>query len=139
MAREILWSVNVPIWAKILRLLQVRSCNLSEIGEILRLPEEKVFDNIEKLRKNQLVLMSPQRQNEKVIKVYEILPEGIEKIDRTESEGFQDASFDQIKPEIEILELIDEVIKEIQDSQMDTLKKDIVIRKLSKVKDKLEI
>ena len=102
MAREILWSVDVPIWAKILRLLQVRSCNLSEIADILKISEEKVFDNIENLRKNQFVLMSPQRQNEKVIKVYEILPEGIEKIDKTESEGFKDANFDQAKPEIEI-------------------------------------
>ena len=138
-AQEILWSVDVPIWAKILRLLQVKSCNLSEIAHILKIPEEKVFDNIEKLRKNQLVLMSPQRQNEKVIKIYEILAEGIEKIDRTESEGFRDTNFDQIKPEIEILELIDEVIKEVQDSPLDTVKKDIIIEKLSKVKDKLEI
>ena len=139
MAREILWSVDVPIWAKILRLLQVKSCSLSEIADILRVSEEKIFDNIETLRKNQFVLMSPQRQNEKLIKTYEILPEGTEKIDKTESDGFEDASFDKIKPEIEILGLIDEVIKETQELQMDSDKKESIIEKLSKVKEKLEI
>ena len=40
--------------------------------------------------------MSPQRQNEKLVKIYEILPEGTEKIDKTESEGFEDVNFDNI-------------------------------------------
>ena len=139
MAREILWSVEVPIWAKILRLLQVKSCSVSEITSILKIPEEKIFDNLETLRKNQFVLMSPQRQKDKLVKIYEILPEGTEKIDKTESEGFDDASFDKIKPEIEILGLIDDAVKEIQDSQIDSVKKDSIVEKLSKVKEKLEI
>ena len=33
--------------------------------------------------------MSPQRQGDKLIKIYEILPEGINKIDKTETEGFE--------------------------------------------------
>ena len=139
MAKEILWSVDVPIWAKILRLLQVKSCSVSEAASILRMPEEKIFDSIETLRKNQFVLMSPQRQNDKLVKIYEILPEGTEKIDKTESEGFEDASFDKIKPEMEILGLIDEAIKEIQDSQIESEKKDSMVQKLSTVKEKLEI
>ena len=28
LAREILWSSNIPIWAKILRLLQIKSCSI---------------------------------------------------------------------------------------------------------------
>ena len=139
MAREILWSVDVPIWAKILRLLQIKSCNLSEAADILKVPEEKIFESIEALRKNQLVLMSPQRQNDKLVKMYEILPEGTEKIDKAESEGFEDARFDKIKPEIEILGIIDEIAKEIQGSQIDSDKKESIAEKLSRVKEKLEI
>jgi len=37
-AREILWS-NIPTWAKILRLLQIKSCSLKQIIEILRISE----------------------------------------------------------------------------------------------------
>ncbi len=75
LAREILWSNNIPTWAKILRLLQIKSCSMEQIADILRTSEDKLIENIEKLRKNQFVLMSPQRQEGKLVKVYEILPE----------------------------------------------------------------
>ena len=139
MAREILWSVEIPIWAKILRLLQIKSCSVSEISDILKVPDEKIFDNLETLRKSQFVLMSPQRQNDKLIKIYEILPEGTEKIDKTEAEGFEDKNFATIKPEIEILGLIDEVVKEIQELPVEHEKKITIVEKLSKVKEKLKI
>ena len=139
MAREILWSADVPVWAKILRLLQIKSCSVSETSKILKISEENIFDNLESLRKNQFVLMSPQRQNDKLIKIYEILPEGIEKIDKTEAEGFKDERFDAIKPEVEILGLIDEVVKQIQDLPVDADKKESIVERLSRVKEKLEI
>ena len=43
--------------------------------------------------------MSPQRQEEKLVKVYEILPEGIEEIDKAEINGFHNANFSEPKPE----------------------------------------
>jgi hypothetical protein len=139
LAREILWSKNIPTWAKILRLLQIKSCNIDQIENILKISRNELIEDIEKLRKNQFVLMSPQRIEEKIIKVYEILPEGVEEIDKTESEGFNNVNFGEIKPEIEILSIVDEVIKEIQDSQLEEMKKNTIIKKLSKLKSKLEI
>jgi DNA-binding transcriptional regulator GbsR (MarR family) len=139
LAREILWSENIPAWAKILRLLQIKSCNIDQIEDILKISRSELSEDIEKLRKNQFVLMSPQRIEEKIIKVYEILPEGIEEIDKTESKGFNNVNFGEIKPEIEILSIVDEVIKEIQDSQLEEIKKNTIIKKLSKLKSKLEI
>lgn len=138
-AREILWGENIPIWAKILRLLQIKSCNIDQVIDILQVSETEILQEIEKLRQNQFVLMSPQRQDEKIIKVYEILPEGIEEIDKTETEGFDKIKFGEIKPEIEILSLIDEVVKEIQDSQIELEKKTSIIEKLSKLKTKLNV
>ncbi|MGY5139862.1 MAG: hypothetical protein ACW9W9_00495 [Candidatus Nitrosopumilus sp. Bin_571-38] len=139
LAREILWSENIPVWAKILRLLQIKSCSINQIEDILKISRNEFVEDIEKLRKNQFVLMSPQRIEEKIIKVYEILPEGVEEIDKTESEGFNNVNFGEIKPEIEILSIVDEVIKEIQDSQLEEIKKNVIIKKLSKLKSKLEI
>jgi hypothetical protein len=139
LAREILWSENIPVWAKILRLLQIKSCSINQIEDILKISRNEFVEDIEKLRKNQFVLMSPQRIEEKIIKVYEILPEGVEEIDKTESEGFNNVNFGEIKPEIEILSIVDEVIKEIQDSQLEEIKKNTIIKKLSKLKSKLEI
>ena len=138
-AKEILWSENIPTWAKILRLLQIKSSSLEQISNILRITENQYFDELEKLRKNGFVLMSPQRIDEKIIKIYEIQPEGIEKIDKTDKEGFKNISFDESKPEIEILSKIDEIVLEIKDSEIEQSKKDSIIEKLTQLKNKLEI
>lgn len=138
-AREILWGENIPTWAKILRLLQIKSSSIEQISNILRITENQYLDDLEKLRKNGFVLMSPQRINEKIIKIYEIQPEGIEKINKTDKEGFKNISFEESKPEIEILSKIDEIVKDIKNSQMEQSKKDNVIEKLIQLKNKLEI
>lgn len=138
-AQEILWSDNVPMWAKILRLLQIKSCNMKQITDVLRTSEEKLTEDMKRLRKNQFVLMSPQRQDDKLVKVFEILPEGIEEIDKTKTDGFKNTNSDKSKSEIEIPSLIEEIVKDVQDSQMDQTGKDNIIEKLSNLKNKLEI
>jgi len=139
LAREILWSKSIPVWAKILRLLQIKSCNIGQIEDILKISRDKIIEDIEKLRKNQFVLMSPQRIEDKVIKVFEILPEGILEIDKTEIEGFDKTEFGEVKQDVEILSVIESMIKEIQDTQLEQTKKDSIIEKLSGLKEKLEI
>ncbi len=139
LAKEILWSDKIPIWARILRLLQIKSCSINQITDILRISEEKILEDLEKLRKSQFVLMSPQRQEETVVKIFEILPEGIEEIDKTETEGFEKVSFDKPRTDVEVLGLIDEVVKSIQESQIEQEKKEIIVKKLSEVKSKLKI
>lgn len=138
-AKEILWSNNIPTWAKILRLLQIKSCSIDQITDVLRLSNNQYLEDLEKLRKSQFILMSPQRQDGKIIKVYEIQPEGIEKIDRTDKEGFNNINFEEIKPHIEILSIVDEILKEIKNSEMAETKKESIVEKLSKLKNKLEI
>jgi len=139
LAKEILWSKNVPTWAKILRLLQIKSCTMKQIIEILMISEDKLITDLEKLRKNQFVLMSPQRVEEKIVKVYEILSEGIEEIDKTETKGFNNTNFEELKSEGEVFSIISEIAKEIQNSQIEQSKKDTITEKLSKLKNKLEI
>jgi len=139
LAKEILWSSKIPIWAKILRLLQIKSCDLQQIIETINSSEEKIFNELEQLRKNQLVLMSPQRQDEKLIKVYEILPEGIEVIDKTETQGFENINFGKNEPEGEIIGTIDEIINEIQKLSCSNNEKNNITKKLELLKNKLEI
>jgi len=139
LAREILWSNNVPTWVKILRLLQIKSCTIGQIVDILRIAKDKLVEDLEKLRKNQFVLMSPQRLENKLVKVFEILPEGVDRIDKTEVDGFDNTNFDESKPKVEILSLIDEIVKLIQDSQIEQSEKNSITGKLSKLKDILEI
>ena len=139
LAKEILWSSKIPIWAKILRLLQIKSCDLQQIIETINSSEEKIFNELEQLRKNQFVLMSPQRQDEKLIKVYEILPEGIEVIDKTETQGFENINFGKNEPEGEIIGTIDEIINEIQKLSCSDNEKNNITKKLELLKNKLEI
>jgi hypothetical protein len=137
LAKEILWSQNVPVWAKILRLLQIKSCTLNQLIMILKISEDRLINELEELRKNQFVLMSPQRKEGKIIKVYEILSEGIEKIDIAETKGFNINS--KRESEGEVFSTIDEIIKEIQESQIEQAKKDNITEKLFFLKNKLEI
>jgi hypothetical protein len=139
LAREILWSSNIPTWAKILRLLQIKSCNLNQIIEIIGMSENEIIAEIEKLRKNEFLLMSPQRQENKLIKIYEILPDGINEVDKTETEGFNKIKFGEIKSNGGILEIIDEIKKDIQKISNSEIEKDNIIKKLNNLKNKLEI
>ena len=139
LAKEILWSSKIPIWAKILRLLQIKSCELQQIIETIDSSENEIFNELEELRKNQLVLMSPQRQDDKLIKVYEILPEGIEIIDKTETEGFEKVNFVKKESNGEILETIEEIISEIQKTSSSDDEKSNIIKKLDMLKNKLKI
>jgi hypothetical protein len=139
LAREILWNERIPIWARVLRLLQIKSCSMEQISNILKISIEELSKEVEKLRKSQFVLMSPQRQDDKLVKVFEILSEGMEEIDRTETEGFNKIIFGKQRSESEILDTVDEIIKEIQDSVSDEKKKERIIEKLVELKIKLKI
>ena len=138
-AKEILWSNDIPIWAKLLRLLQIKSCNIEQIVEVIGSSKELILEDLEKLRKNQFILMSPQRIDEKLIKIYEIQQEGIDRIDKTDVEGFGEIDTKESVQELEILSLIDEIILEIGDSQLDEVKKNNLVEKLLKLKNKLQI
>jgi hypothetical protein len=139
LAQEILWSNKIPIWARILRLLQIKSCNLKQIVDIIEESEEKSIAEIEKLRKNQLILMSPQRKEGKVIKIYEILPEGIDQIDKTETEGFENVKFEDSKYNIEILETINELDKQIEKLQISNIEKKDIKNKINDLRNQLKI
>ncbi|HJJ21652.1 MAG: hypothetical protein O2834_03930 [Crenarchaeota archaeon] len=139
LAREILWSSNIPIWGRILRLLQIKSCNLDQIVEIIRVSENQIIQELEELRKSQLILMSPQRQDEKLIKMYEILPEGIEEIDKTDIQGFNKLNFIKVESNGGILEIIKEIENEIERAGISEPEKRSIIQKFENLKSKLKI
>jgi len=139
MARHILWDSKIPRWIKILRILEIKSQSLEKISSFLLLSQEQIQNEIEDLRKRQLVLMSPFRNETGLVKMYEILPEGIEQIKKAESEGFQNKPGIK-KPQIEIWSIIEETIKEVKGLQgISEDKKEDIISNLQKIKDKLEV
>jgi hypothetical protein len=139
LAHEILWSANIPIWGRILRLLQIKSCNIDQITDILGASEDKIKQELEELRKNEFVLMSPQRQEEKLIKMYEILPEGIQEIDKTETQGFNKSNFRKVTLNGGIIEIINQIQNEIQKSNITEQDKNKIIEKVKDLRNRLEI
>ena len=139
LAREILWSANIPIWGRILRLLQIKSCNIDQITDILGTSEDKIKQELEELRKNEFVLMSPQRQEEKLIKIYEILPEGIQEIDKTDTQGFNKSNFRKVTLNGGIIEIINQIQNEIEKSNITEHDKNKIIEKVKDLKNRLEI
>ena len=139
LSREILWSPSIPTWARVLRLLQIKSCSLNQVVDIIGISEDKIIVEIEKLRKNEFLLMSPQRQENKLIKIYEILPDGIHELDKTETEGFNKIKFGELKLNGGILEIIDEIKIDVENISNSDIEKDNIIQKLNNLKNKLEI
>ena len=138
-ARHILWDNQIPLGIKILRILEVKPQNIEKIASFLLLSQDQIKPEIEDLRKRQLVLMSPLRNETGIVKMYEILKEGIEEISNARTEGFR------IKPkigknQIEILPIIEETIQEVNRLQdISEIRREKIISNLLRIKDKLEI
>ena len=58
-AKEILWGESIPVWAKVLRLLQIKSCSMEQIIDILQISKTEILQEVEKLRQNQSKWVSP--------------------------------------------------------------------------------
>lgn len=138
LARHILWDKKMPVWVKILRILEIRSFGSEEIAEFLQKSEQEVFEQIENLRKNQFVLMSPQRIDERIVKCYEILPEGTEKLKSVEKDGFEKDDLKSVNFEIEATSLLNESIKEINETDLTADKKEKIVSKLEQIKNILD-
>lgn len=137
LAKHALWTDEIPLWLKILRLLEIKSGSIDEIAMILKKSEIELNNEIEKLRKMELILMLPIRKENRIIKTYEILPEGIEKIKKVEEHGFQLDLEKTSDSKVEIQKLLDQVIKEIGEKFYDETKTQDIILKLYQIKEKL--
>jgi DNA-binding PadR family transcriptional regulator len=138
-ARHILWDSQIPLWIKILRILEIKSQDIEKISSFLLSSLDQILPEIEDLRKKQLVLMSPLRNDKGIVKMYEILPDGVELVKKAQSEGIQNKP-EKTKPQIEIWSIIEETIEEIQKLQeIPEERKNKIISKILQIKDKLEI
>jgi hypothetical protein len=138
-AKHILWDKKIPLWARILRVLEIKSQNVETISSLLFVPQDKIKEEIEVLRKKHAVLMSPLRKETRLEKFYEILPEGIELIVKAQSVGFQNMP-EITKSQMEIFSIIDQTVNEIKDlEKIPDDKKERIISNLLKIKERLEI
>jgi len=138
-AHHILWDDQIPLWIKILKILEIKSLDIEKISSYLLLLPNQVYLEIEDLRKRHLVLMSPLRTKSGIEKMYEILPEGIEQIKIAQSEGIHNKP-EFGKPELEVLSIFNKTIEEIQSvNGISNEKKSRIISQILQIKDKLQI
>jgi len=138
-ARHILWDRQTPLWIKILRILEIKSQTLEKISSNLLLSPEQILEEIEDLRKRQLVLMLPIRNESGIVKVYELLPDGIEQVKKTQDrEPLEKPEI--TKQQIEVWPIMEEIISEIKVlEELSQEKKDKIISKILQIKSKLDI
>ena len=110
-ARHILWDDAVPAKARVLRLLEIRPCSDREMSDILGMSLQDATDTADGLRRDGLVLMSPMRQDQMLVKMYELLPDGIEAAADIEKGG---AARGTIAGKDGILETLDQIIRDFE-------------------------
>ena len=84
-ARNTLWGPRIPVEIKILKILEISPQEIQNIASFLLISEEIIQKAIEELRKNHLVLMATIKNDLGIMKSYEILPEGLEYLEKAKS------------------------------------------------------
>ena len=138
LARHTLWNEKIPLGVRIMKILEIKSFTNEEISKYLQKSEKEIYDEIENLRKSNLVLMSPQRIDSKIIRVFEILPDGIEKLKKIEVEGYGNEKIIENNPTIDIMSGLSQLIKEINDLEIMNEEKEKIISKINKIKEKMD-
>jgi len=139
LARHSLWDETIPLWVRILRILEIKSFSIEEMIYFLKKEERKILDELEMLRKNNLVLMSPQRIDSKIIKMYEILPEGVEKIHSVEIEGVdKHALKENLDKKAEVTTIINQITRDVNDLEISFDKKERIIAGLQKIVERID-
>jgi len=74
------WNVESPLWLNLLKLLQLKPFTDNDLVMYLDEPLPAVQQALDMIRKKGFVMMSQLRNEEKLLQMYEILPEGIEQL-----------------------------------------------------------
>lgn len=135
--KKVLWDENTPIEIRILRILEISPQTLQKIASLLLIQEDQIHQAIEELQKNHLVLMSTVKKEERILKMYEILSEGVEYLSRVNLGITQ--SISELNPQLKNLDILQDTIEEISKlKNISEEEKNKIIKNLESVKKNLE-
>lgn len=121
-AKQILWNKDEPLQTRILRLLQIKSLDESDIIRYLLEPTNTVEEKIEESRKNGFLIFTTIKKDEKILKVCELTLEGQREL--------QNQSLDQTS---QLLKTLDDIALKIQSSKIDESKIKTILQKLKSI------
>jgi len=81
------WDIESPLWLNLLKLLCIKPLSDAECARYLDEAFPAVQQALDMIRKKGFVLMSPLRKKEKLLKMFEILPEGVEQLTQFKKGG----------------------------------------------------
>ena len=135
--KKVLWDENTPIEIRILRILEISPQTLQKIASLLLIQEDRIHKAIEELQKNHLVLMSTVKKEERIVKMYEILSEGVEYLSRVNLGITQ--SISELNPQLKNLDILQDTIEEISRlKNISEEEKNKIIKNLESVKKNLD-
>ncbi|MBM3903887.1 MAG: hypothetical protein FJ357_01905 [Thaumarchaeota archaeon] len=125
-AKKIFWDKDTPLQTRILRLLQVKSFEESDIARYL-LEELQLLEKIDDARKQGLLIFTTVKKDEKIIKVCEITQEG--------NEFLQVQSLD---PKSQLEKSLQDISIKIQTSKLDNAKIKEILDKIQRISTELD-
>lgn len=126
--QETMWDKKTPLWIRILRILEIKPLEIYDIAKYLNESEEDIISDIEQLRKEHLVIITPLKENGRLKKIYEIMQEGKEKILETKYEN------NDVTRKTKLLQIVNEIIYEVNQTTLNEIQKEKIIEKLHKIK-----
>ncbi len=77
------WNIESPLWQNLLKLLRIKPFSDAECAMYLEEPIPAVQQALEMIREKGYVMMTPLRKDTKLLKMFEILPEGVGQLKAT--------------------------------------------------------
>ena len=74
------WHTESPLWMNLLKLLRIKPLSDKECAIYLEEPIPEVQQALEMIREKGYVMMTPLRKDQKLLKMFEILPKGVEQL-----------------------------------------------------------
>lgn len=128
-ARLYLWDDHdTPLWARILRLLEVLPLPVDDLARYLDEKSDGVAVGLEELRKGGLVLMYPVKKKEGLVRMYHATEEGVARLARP---------LDDAVPPIPARDLVSEIIRDVASLDADRARKDAIASRLETLRDLL--
>ncbi|HET6517387.1 MAG TPA: hypothetical protein VFG25_04100 [Nitrosopumilaceae archaeon] len=114
------WNPESPLWMNLLKLLRIRPFSDTECAMYLGEPIPATQQALEMIRKKGYVMMSPLRKDKKLLKMFEILPEGMQQLQASKKHSLLVAKLgDKLVVELEngegvLYEVIDDLVNPLR-------------------------
>ncbi|MFB5598068.1 MAG: hypothetical protein ACE5RJ_03515, partial [Nitrosopumilaceae archaeon] len=82
-----LWDAESPLWLNLLKLLRIKPLSDTECAKYLEEYLPAVQHALDMIRKKGYVMMSPLRKEQKLLKIFEILPKGMGELTKFKKSG----------------------------------------------------